>query len=335
MSISWKKCLAGAVGFALTFSVLAQTRVEYIHTDALGSPVAVTDASGNVVEREVYEPYGSSITGPPSDQPGFTGHVADSQTNLAYMQQRYYDPQVGRFLSVDPVTAYSSPVGAFGRYSYANNNPYRFTDPDGRASCESGSIKCHPSIASSVRTIGPAGNVSSSAARSSDRSGGQAALTGGLASAGAGAIPGTTAPVSGSLSGVGAFLRSLLGRAIITAPLVIAGDSRTPQYVVRGGICTLDRFCGGSGVTIDEYGNLKDVSVQSFRGVSVPELSQRQWVPNNKIGVTTVEAVQAMGGEVISTPNRKNPYHATLGGITPAQAEILFTPAVDNPNPRP
>lgn len=116
---------------------------------------------------------------------------------------------------------------------------------------------------------------------------------------------------------------------------MIAGDSRTPQYVVRGGICTLDRFCGGKGVTIDEYGNLKDVSVQSFRGVSVPELSQRQWVPNNKIGVTTVEAVQAMGGEVISTPNRKNPYHATLGGITPAQAEILFTPAVDNPNPRP
>ena len=110
----------------------AQTTVEYIHTDALGSPVAVTDASGNVIEREVYEPYGSPITRAPSDQPGFTGHVADSLTGLTYMQQRYYDPQIGKFLSVDPVTAYSNPVGAFNRYWYANNNPYRFTDPDGR-----------------------------------------------------------------------------------------------------------------------------------------------------------------------------------------------------------
>ncbi|MGE8226454.1 MAG: RHS repeat domain-containing protein [Stenotrophomonas sp.] len=116
----------------LSSSAHAQTTVEYIHTDALGSPVAVTDASGNIVEREVYEPYGSPITRPPSDQPGFTGHVADSLTGLTYMQQRYYDPQIGRFLSVDAVKAHSNPLGAFNRYWYANNNPYKFTDPDGR-----------------------------------------------------------------------------------------------------------------------------------------------------------------------------------------------------------
>lgn len=124
--------LAWTLALLLPYTGHAQTTVEYIHTDALGSPVAVTDASGNIIEREVYEPYGSPITHPPSDQPGFTGHVADSLTNLTYMQQRYYDPQVGRFLSVDPVTAYSNPAGAFNRYWYANNNPYRFTDPDGR-----------------------------------------------------------------------------------------------------------------------------------------------------------------------------------------------------------
>lgn len=140
--MSWKRCLAGIVGTALTFSVFAQTRVEYVHTDALGSPVAVTDVSGNVVEREVYEPYGSPIARPPSDQPGFTGHVEDSQTNLTYMQQRYYDAQIGRFLSVDPVTAYGSPVATFNRYWYANNNPYRFTDPDGRCAMKTGSHIC-------------------------------------------------------------------------------------------------------------------------------------------------------------------------------------------------
>src|SRR3546814_14062225 len=49
------------------------------------------------------------------------------------MQQRYYDPRVGRFWSRDPVTAYDSgDMRFFNRYAYAFNNPYKFTDPDGR-----------------------------------------------------------------------------------------------------------------------------------------------------------------------------------------------------------
>ena len=55
------------------------------------------------------------------------------------MQQRYYDPIAGRFLSVDPVPA--SPE-SFNRYWYANNNPYRFTDPDGRMVCDGIGGRC-------------------------------------------------------------------------------------------------------------------------------------------------------------------------------------------------
>jgi len=102
------------------------------HTDALGSPVAVTNQAGTVIERNDYEPYGAVIGKPNYQGIGYTGHVQDGATGLTYMQQRYYDPQVGLFLSVDPVTAYESPVGMFNRYRYANNNPYKFTDPDGR-----------------------------------------------------------------------------------------------------------------------------------------------------------------------------------------------------------
>lgn len=59
------------------------------------------------------------------------------------MQQRYYDTGIGIFLSVDPVMAYSNPIGQFHRYRYANNNPFRFVDPDGRQSCGStGSRLC-------------------------------------------------------------------------------------------------------------------------------------------------------------------------------------------------
>ncbi|RDY67043.1 hypothetical protein DX912_10190 [Lysobacter soli] len=109
---------------------MAQT-VEYMHTDALGSVVAVTDSAGSVIERNQYEPYGEDLTGI-KDGAGYTGHVSDAATGLSYMQQRYYDPQLGRFLSVDPVTANGGTGANFNRYWYGNNNPYTFTDPDGR-----------------------------------------------------------------------------------------------------------------------------------------------------------------------------------------------------------
>lgn len=74
------------------------------------------------------------VNRPLKDGPGFTGHVTDSETGLSYMQQRYMDPQFGMFLSADPVTAHQQPVEQFNRYRYANGNPYKFTDPDGRTS---------------------------------------------------------------------------------------------------------------------------------------------------------------------------------------------------------
>lgn len=128
-----------AVFLSLTaMAAHAQSTVEYFHTDALGSPVAVTDAVGNVIERNEYEPYGADLTGI-KDGPGYAGHVGDAQTGLSYMQQRYYDPQIGRFLSVDPVTADGGTGGNFNRYKYAANNPYRFVDPDGRFEKTTGS----------------------------------------------------------------------------------------------------------------------------------------------------------------------------------------------------
>ena len=120
------------VGLGVSPVAIAQTTVTYIHTDALGSVVAESDANGNVIKRYDYEPYGAVTGGQITDGPGYTGHVSDSATGLSYMQQRYLDPQLGVFLSVDPVTAYEQPVGQFNRYRYANGNPYRFVDPDGR-----------------------------------------------------------------------------------------------------------------------------------------------------------------------------------------------------------
>ncbi|MFT6734840.1 MAG: hypothetical protein ACJAS9_003042, partial [Polaribacter sp.] len=51
---------------------------------------------------------------------------------LSYMQARYYDPVIGRFYSNDPIGFRD--IHSFNRYAYANNNPYKYTDPDGQSS---------------------------------------------------------------------------------------------------------------------------------------------------------------------------------------------------------
>ena len=111
-----------------------QTGVSYVHTDALGSPVARTNAAGQTLgTRTRYEPYGATAAGDNPQGIGFTGHVNDADTGLVYMQQRYYDPLAGRFLSVDPVVTDQKTGDHFNRYEYAESNPYKFKDPDGRA----------------------------------------------------------------------------------------------------------------------------------------------------------------------------------------------------------
>ncbi|MCW0410567.1 hypothetical protein NB709_000443 [Xanthomonas sacchari] len=122
---------ASAISLLVAFGASAQT-VRYIHTDGLGSVVLVTDKDRNTVERSEYEPYGSLLNRAVSDGPGYTGHIMDAATGFTYMQQRYYDPSIGSFLSTDPVTASANEDSHFNRYRYATNNPYKFTDPDGR-----------------------------------------------------------------------------------------------------------------------------------------------------------------------------------------------------------
>jgi RHS repeat-associated protein len=98
--------------------------VRYQMTDALGSPVADTDLTASSINRTSYSPWGEST--PSVDGTGYTGHVMDAGTGFTYMQQRYYDPAVGRFLSVDPLGSGSN------LYGYAANNPFGRVDPDGR-----------------------------------------------------------------------------------------------------------------------------------------------------------------------------------------------------------
>ena len=116
----------------LSQQVIAET-ITYVHTDMLGSPIAETDESGNVLWREHYSPFGEKLDNTAQstgNDVGYTGHQHDRETGLTYMQARYYDPVIGRFYSNDPVGFKN--VHNFNRYAYANNNSYKYVDPDGK-----------------------------------------------------------------------------------------------------------------------------------------------------------------------------------------------------------
>ena len=124
---------------SMTVARVENNTPTYVHHDSLGSPVAGTNASGAILWRERYTPYGITLDNAEAnnDQAGYTGHIKDSDTGLVYMQARYYDPVIGRFYSNDPVGAVdylgtSNGIHGFNRYAYANNNPYKYTDPTGK-----------------------------------------------------------------------------------------------------------------------------------------------------------------------------------------------------------
>lgn len=83
-------------------------------------------------------------------------------------------------------------------------------------------------------------------------------------------------------------------------------------------------------MSIDSAGKLHGISVNSAAGVDVKDLSAT--IPNRRIGVALVERITAAGGTITPTPTPHNPYHCLLSGVTPAQAEALFSPTIPNPN---
>ena len=119
----------------LTGAARADT-ITYFHNDLSGSPVAATDASGRLLWKETYRPYGERLlngAGPDANWLWFAGQPQDPDTGLSYLGARYYSPRLGRFVGIDPKAVDPADLHGFNRYAYANNNPYKFVDPDGRA----------------------------------------------------------------------------------------------------------------------------------------------------------------------------------------------------------
>ncbi|AIT09870.1 hypothetical protein LO80_07735 [Candidatus Francisella endociliophora] len=109
---------------------LTNIAYHYITTNALGSPIAST-LNGATEYSQDYKPYGIEQNDKDSDHLGFTGKETIKDMGLVNMNARYYSPGIGRFMAYDPAEPTVDDLSSFNRYSYANDNPLRYTDPTG------------------------------------------------------------------------------------------------------------------------------------------------------------------------------------------------------------
>ena len=113
---------------SLCVAVECAAAEQFYHLDPLGSTSVVTGRDGGTTQQTLYSPYGEVLYVLHSRLPDsrflYTGQELDRESDLSYHDARYYDSILSRFASVDPVEG-NLP------YTYANNNPVIFTDPDG------------------------------------------------------------------------------------------------------------------------------------------------------------------------------------------------------------
>lgn len=121
-------------GLGLISKITPSDQTYYYHFDGTGSTIAISDSSGNIVNKYGYDEFGKvldqeeAITNP-FKYVGRYG-VMDEGNGLLYMRARYYDTEAGRFISKDPI---GFAGGDLNLYAYVGSNPCNWVDPEGLA----------------------------------------------------------------------------------------------------------------------------------------------------------------------------------------------------------
>jgi len=111
----------------------------YYVTNLQGDIVGIRNASGNSVVTYEYDAWGALRTTPAAGSIGainplrYRGYYYDSETGLYYLQSRYYDPEVCRFINADEFTSTGQGFIGYNMFAYCNNNPIMYYDDSGES----------------------------------------------------------------------------------------------------------------------------------------------------------------------------------------------------------
>ncbi|MFU8853055.1 RHS repeat-associated core domain-containing protein [Micromonospora sp. SL1-18] len=120
-------------------AVRGTTGLSFEAADRLGTGQLSVDADDLAVTQRRYLPFGKQRGAAPTwpTTKGYVGGTMDASTGLTHLGAREYDPDTGRFISVDPIIDHDDPQQMNG-YAYANNTPMTQSDPDGLWSYDPG-----------------------------------------------------------------------------------------------------------------------------------------------------------------------------------------------------
>jgi RHS repeat-associated protein len=109
------------------------TKVDYYGYDGLGSVRYLTDEAGAVTDTYTYDAFGIQIasTGTTPNVNRYTGEQWDENLSLYYLRARYYQPQLGRFWTMDSYEGSQSDPLSLHKYLYCQANPVMMVDPSG------------------------------------------------------------------------------------------------------------------------------------------------------------------------------------------------------------
>ena len=123
----------------------------YYITNLQGDVVAITNWQGRTVVSYSYDAWGNPISAYDNMFEGladlnplrYRGYVYDQECNLYYLQSRYYDPSIGRFINADSYASTGQGVLGNNMFAYCNNNPINFRDQSGSLPVENDELGIH------------------------------------------------------------------------------------------------------------------------------------------------------------------------------------------------
>ena len=131
----------------------------FYHADALGSIRLLTNVDGNVTDTYQYDAYGNAIssTGSTVNNYLYAGEQFDPVLKEYYLRARYYDPNIGRFISTDPFEGLLTDPLSLTKYPYVHGNPVNQTDPSGLLKFDTDVAAILHSILSRIPGVSPVG----------------------------------------------------------------------------------------------------------------------------------------------------------------------------------